>query len=323
MTRKQRPRERDERLCSMLRARIIAGIHAGQYDIGDRLPTYREIASEAGVDLRAVARAYAELEREGLVEVRGRSGVFVAPQERIGGTVLAETSRWLSAVLREARLRRIRVPEFPEFVRRCTQTTEVRCVCIDETEDQVSALCEELTAEFGFHSTGVLAGSLRPQSSGGAGGAVPEPVRDAELLVTSLYHVGVVAPMAERWRKPLVVVRLCPDAILRLRDWLRDHELVVIHVDPRFPDRMRAIVNGQGERVRAISARDRAGVAALDPGQPVVISPAARRLLQGVPLPPSLIDGGIISNDSAAELIDLLIRFNLEALRAESGESSG
>lgn len=323
MTRRPRPRERDERLCSMLRARIIAGIHSGQYDIGDRLPTYREIAAEAGVDLRAVARAYAALEGEGLVEVRGRSGVFVAQQESIGGTVLAETSRWLSAVLGEARLRRIRVPDFPEFVRHCTQSTEVRCVCFDETEDQVSALCGELSTEFGFRATGALVGSLASASGAERNRGIPKGVRDADFLVTSLYHLGTVGPLAERWHKPLVVIRLCPDAIRRLRDWVRDHELPVIYLDPRFPDRMRAILDGEGERIRAVSARDRKAVAALDPDQPVVISPAARRKLDGEPLPPSLIDGGFISNDSAAELIDLLIRFNLEAMQAGSTEGRG
>lgn len=35
-----------------------------------------------GVHAGAVAKAYRVLEREGLVEVRGRSGVYAAPQER-------------------------------------------------------------------------------------------------------------------------------------------------------------------------------------------------------------------------------------------------
>jgi DNA-binding transcriptional regulator YhcF (GntR family) len=318
MARNPRPQERDGQLYSMLRARVIAGIHSGQYDVGHRLPTYREIASEVGVDLRAVARAYAVLEREGLVEVRGRSGVFVAPQESIGGTVLAETSRWLSAVLREARLRRIPVPQFPDFVRQCTQSTLVRCVCFDETEDQVSALCEELTEEFGLHATGALVRSLAAPSGGAQGRRMPATVRKADFLVTSLYHMGAVAPLAEQWGMPLVVIRLCPDAVHRLHDWLRHHELPVIHVDPAFPDRIRAILNGDGQRIRPVSARDRRAVAALDREQPVMISPAARQRLGDVPLPPSFIHGGFISNDSAAELIDLLIRFNLEAMTAGS-----
>lgn len=322
MARRQHPRDREERLNSMLRSRVIAGIHSGQYDVGDRLPTYREVASEAGVDLRAVARAYEVLESEGLVEVRGRSGVFVARQERIGGTVLAETSRWLAAVLREARLRRVRVPDFPEFLRHCTQSTTVRCVCIEGTEDQVSTLCEELTNEFGFGSQGVVVESLLEQVRRGGEGAMPEAIRAADFMVTSLYHTGTVGPLAERWNKPLVVIRLCPDAIHRLRDWLNAYQLPVIHVDPRFPEQLRTLIGECGAHIRPVLARDRRAVATLDRSQPALISPAARRALDGMPLPPSLIDGGIISNDSAGELIDLLIRFNLEAMRTQQERAS-
>ncbi|HYW07386.1 MAG TPA: GntR family transcriptional regulator, partial [Longimicrobium sp.] len=68
-----------ERLVDVLRERVLGGIHTGRLDTGDRLPSYREVTEQTGVtDLRTVARAYAVLEREGLVEVRGRSGVFVA-----------------------------------------------------------------------------------------------------------------------------------------------------------------------------------------------------------------------------------------------------
>ncbi|HEV2124978.1 MAG TPA: GntR family transcriptional regulator, partial [Chloroflexota bacterium] len=153
-------RRHEEQLCRLVRERIITAIHSGRLDTGDRLPTYREVAEEAGVDLRAVARVYRQLEAEGLVEVRGRSGVFVADQEHLGGGVLAETARWMIGVLRGARTRSIRIPEFPDFARRCIGSTEVRCACIESTEDQLSALCQELSDDFGFHTTALLADQL-------------------------------------------------------------------------------------------------------------------------------------------------------------------
>jgi DNA-binding transcriptional regulator YhcF (GntR family) len=322
MAGRQRPRDRHDHLTTMLRSRIIAGLHSGQYDAGDRLPTYREVSSEAGTDLRAVARAYGVLEREGLVEVRGRSGVFVAPQERIGGTVLAETSRWLAAVLREARLRRVPIPEFPEFARRCTQSTTVRCVCIESTEDQVSALCRELETEFGFGAHGMLVDSLSEAAAHPDDAPVPTAIAAADLVVTTLYHAAAITPVARRWNRPLVVVRLCPDAIRQVQECVEAHELPVIHVDPRFVDRLRAVLGARAERIRPISARDRKAVAALDPDRPALISAAARGLLKGVRLPPPAISGGIVSNESAGELIDLLIRFNLEAIRSREGEAT-
>lgn len=63
------------------------------------------------MDHRAVASAYRALEEEGLVEVRGRSGVWVAA-EAGGGEEEAlrrETRVWLEAVVAEARERKLPV----------------------------------------------------------------------------------------------------------------------------------------------------------------------------------------------------------------------
>lgn len=61
-----------------LREQIAAAVGSGGLSPGDRLPTMRQIAVALSIDLNTVQRAYAELEREGiLTAVRGR-GSFVA-----------------------------------------------------------------------------------------------------------------------------------------------------------------------------------------------------------------------------------------------------
>jgi GntR family transcriptional regulator len=63
-----------------LREQIAAAVGRGTLVPGARLPTMREVAVALSIDLNTVQRAYAELEREGiLVMVRGR-GSFVAEQ---------------------------------------------------------------------------------------------------------------------------------------------------------------------------------------------------------------------------------------------------
>jgi DNA-binding transcriptional regulator YhcF (GntR family) len=94
--------ESESSLINRLRYRIVNALHLGDLHAGGRLPSIREISQETGTDHRAVANAYRTLEAEGLVQVRGRSGVYVAPQERFGGELLAETARWMAGVLTEA-----------------------------------------------------------------------------------------------------------------------------------------------------------------------------------------------------------------------------
>ena len=52
-------------------------IEQGLYRPGDRLPSVRVLSQEHGVSLSTVQQAYRELEDEGLVEPRPKSGYFV------------------------------------------------------------------------------------------------------------------------------------------------------------------------------------------------------------------------------------------------------
>lgn len=65
-------------IARQIRARIIAGdLHAGAV-----LPSVRSIASDLGVNLNTVARAYRMLEEEGFIEIRDRAGATVASRAR-------------------------------------------------------------------------------------------------------------------------------------------------------------------------------------------------------------------------------------------------
>lgn len=61
-----------------LMAQISALIDRGELSPGDRLPTIRSLAADLGLAPGTVARAYAELERDGWLTAQGRRGTVVA-----------------------------------------------------------------------------------------------------------------------------------------------------------------------------------------------------------------------------------------------------
>ena len=123
--------DREQDLTDRLRDRLLNALHVGRIRPGDRLPSIREVARDTGEDHRAVAASYRVLQEEGLVEVRGRSGVYVAQQERLGGELLAETARWLAGVMTDAWRRQIPLAELHDLLRRCTAQTRLRVACVE------------------------------------------------------------------------------------------------------------------------------------------------------------------------------------------------
>lgn len=60
-----------------IRSQIATMASSGVIKEGSRLPSIRQLASDLGLAGGTVARAYRELEREGVITTRGRHGTFV------------------------------------------------------------------------------------------------------------------------------------------------------------------------------------------------------------------------------------------------------
>ena len=56
----------------------MAGIATGQLEPGQSLPSVRSLASDLGINLHTVNKAYAVLRDEGYVRMRGRAGAVIA-----------------------------------------------------------------------------------------------------------------------------------------------------------------------------------------------------------------------------------------------------
>lgn len=79
-----------------LRAQLSVMIGAGYLEPGTRIPTVRDLAELLALAPGTVARAYRELERDGLIEGRGRRGTFVV-DEPPGSEPVVERRRRLEA----------------------------------------------------------------------------------------------------------------------------------------------------------------------------------------------------------------------------------
>jgi GntR family transcriptional regulator len=83
---------------------VRQALRMGVIDVGDQLPTVREVVSATAINPNTVLKAYRDLEREGLIEARAGHGTFVrrrppGPPPGIHSRLGRSLARWV----REAR----------------------------------------------------------------------------------------------------------------------------------------------------------------------------------------------------------------------------
>ncbi len=92
-----------------VRIQVVEAVRSGSLAAGTKLPTVRRLAEDLGLAAGTVARAYRELERDEVIETRGRHGTFVAAsgdptqrQAQAAATAFAERSRQLGLAPEDA-----------------------------------------------------------------------------------------------------------------------------------------------------------------------------------------------------------------------------
>jgi GntR family transcriptional regulator len=108
---------REEPVYAQIARPIREAIASGVLAVGASLPSVRELASDLGVNLNTVARAYRLLEEEGFVAIEDRAGVRVAAP---GAQGTPELRRRLLGELRELLVRLRQAGCGPRQLRRLT-----------------------------------------------------------------------------------------------------------------------------------------------------------------------------------------------------------
>jgi DNA-binding transcriptional regulator YhcF (GntR family) len=307
--------ERRAEVTDAIRRRIVSGLHLGTLSHGDRLPSTRELSDEFGVTPRTVMAAYRELEQEGLVELRPRSGIYVAATHASGGGMLTQLAGWVVEVLVQGLTRNVPPIEFPERVRRCLETLRLRAICIAGNRDQIHSLCTELRADYGLETDGVELEQL----------STPDDVtrlalRRADVLVTIALHAAEVQRRARELAKPWIVVSLRPDLMSEVTRRLATEPVYFVATDPRFGEALRRIFEPTGHANNArLVVLGRDDPAAIPDGAPTYIMRSAREQLGDSPLAGRVIPTPhVFSTDTARELLTFIIRANIVAMAARA-----
>lgn len=72
--------ESDVPIYEQLKTEIVVGIATNKIQVGERLPSVRSLASDIGINLHTVNKAYTQLKEEGYLLIHRQRGVIVNPE---------------------------------------------------------------------------------------------------------------------------------------------------------------------------------------------------------------------------------------------------
>ncbi len=301
-------------IATSIRHRIMSGLHLGRLEPGARLPSTREIAEEFEVAPRTVMAAYRILEAEGLVELRQRSGIYVA-LGRNTGVLLTQLAGWVTDVLLQARARDVAPIAFPERVRRCLETLRLRAACVAGNADQLDQICHELNDDYGIASE-----PLAPDQLARPGSDAQRVMARADLFVCTAAHAVETHWMAQRLGKTALTVTLRAELMAEITRQLARGPVYFVGTDPHFRDALALIFapTGYGHHVRPIILREDDPDTIPDDA-PTLVMRRAHEQLGDAPLARRVHPVRRVFSDAMARaLLRFVIQANMAAMAARS-----
>lgn len=235
-----------------LRDRIVSGIYFGLWRPGERLPSIREIADAEGVDRKTAAAAYRRLEREGLVRVHPRSGVYLRAQRPLEAATPLEKlyRRWLENTYARASALGLRTNTILHLVTAVAEIERLRIPVIEQDWPQAETIAAELRERAGINAAPVPLSALSRDDGSWA---------EAPFVVTTPYCRGSVVAIDNS--KPIVEATLSQNTVRELREKIHEGDLAIVVSNESIAEKLRPFIMrghhfGNGNAIHIVTATD-------------------------------------------------------------------
>jgi DNA-binding transcriptional regulator YhcF (GntR family) len=295
-------------VASTLQRRIEHSLRTRALGPGDRLPSTREVGGEFDVDPRVALAAYQTLADEGLVVLKPRSGVFVAPaispsEER------SPPADFLTDTLVAGLVRGFSLLRFTDELRLAALGRRLRVAVIATTADQALGLSRELKVDYGLETTALLSEQLKE------GSAVRSVLQRTHLLVTTRLLATEVSSLAATLGKPVVIVDVRPPFVeAEWKTLVRSGRAYIVATDPRFLELIRNYLQGMVDltNVRMLLV-GRDDLTTIPPQAPTYVTEAARQKVGKTRIPGRLIPPPrVLAENSVRTLVAFIVKMNMQ-----------
>ena len=262
------------------------------------------------MDPRVALAAYKTLAETGLVVLRPRSGVFVAPASPASED-RPPSADFLTDTLVAGVVRGFSMLRFTDELRIAALGRRLRATVIARTADQAQGLSRELRVDYGLETTALLPEQMKN------GCIARSALQRTHVVVTTRALENEVSALAAGLGKPVIVVEVRPPFVES--EWkalLRSGRTYIVAVDARFLEIVRNYLE------RAVDLRNvkmmlvgRDDLTTIPPQAPTYVTEAARQRLGKSCIPGRLIPPPrLLAENCVRTLVAFIVKMNLQQM---------
>lgn len=236
-------------LATQIRDQVVAAISVGDLEVGDRLPTIRELANFLGINRNTVAQAYRDLEREGYVVTRSGAGTTVvaspATDSLLRGGQLRELVRDALAKAESAGFSAQAFVETAYYEASSWQSSSVASILVvDEYRGELGFLCEEISHAVPAVVEGLVLSEVEQRLRDGQPGELDR----FDFVVAPFYCTDRATALLEETGLAVLTVGVGPSipTMLRIAHAAEGKKVAIVCTEDSGPEQMRQALEGAG-----------------------------------------------------------------------------
>jgi hypothetical protein len=272
------------------------------------------VAADFDADPRLVLAAYRILSREGLVEIRRRSGIYVGVTHAVADGPPMVAEGWLVDILAEGVEHGVGAPRLGDWVRRVVTSRRLRAAVIADTADQRDASCAELRDDYGVDPV-----PFSPEALDRPGGPAAELLNVDFGLTTDQFAESMARalnPIGKRVVSVALRTQLTPDwerAIAREGLWM-------VCTDPRTTAIMEQMIGAERAPKVPVLVVGRDDLRQIPATASVYVTRSAQRRLGDAVIPGRrLATERTFSAQTIREVLAIVVESNLLAMKRQGG----
>ncbi|MBI4457322.1 MAG: GntR family transcriptional regulator [Acidobacteria bacterium] len=216
-------------LYEQVKEQLLSGLYTGKLKPGDRLPSVREMARHAAINLKSAQRIYQKLAQENYVEIHRASGVFVRERDQQAYDRMRRRAvhKLITDTLEKARGLGLSLEKLHQLIDNISTGRNLRRIVLTvvDHEEEANIFSNEIRERVPPADVHVL--SLgEPQDGGDSAG-----LEKSEYILTTSWHLDIVQELAGRFRKPVLEIRPNPLISAEILEAARTHNVALVVKD--------------------------------------------------------------------------------------------